>query len=49
MMRKIDFMVQISSLLATRAMKKRSFKNKTRQVVQSPQGWKSVDLVDADF
>lgn len=47
MMRKIDFMVQIAGLPAIRTMKKGH--SKINQVVQSSQGRRSVDLMDADF
>lgn len=46
-MRKI-FMVQISSPLARRVMKKRSH-SKTSQVVQSPQDVSSMSSVSAEF
>ena len=47
MMRKIDFMVQIAGLPAIRTMKKGH--SKINQVVQSSQGRRSVDVIDADF
>lgn len=44
---KIDFMVQISSLWLGEQWKKGH--SKIKQVVQSLQGGRSVDLADVDF